>query len=147
VRIGIINERRRETEVLLQAVALKPEHHVIWIGKSGADAVELCARETPDLILIDLLAGLDGVDATRRIMASAPCAILIVTGSLHINGATVFEAIGHGALDVVEMPASSTRTLQESAAPLLVKLATISRLIGERDAARRALAFCSTPRL
>jgi chemotaxis response regulator CheB len=120
VRIGIINERPRETEVLLQAVALKPEHHVIWIGKSGGDAVELCARETPDLILIGLLAGLDGVDATRRIMASAPCAILIVTGSLHVDAATVFEAMEHGALDVVEMP-PGCRHFQESAAPLLAR--------------------------
>jgi two-component system, chemotaxis family, response regulator WspF len=93
--------------------------------------------------LIDLLAGPDGVDATRRIMASAPCAILLVTGSVQVNSATVFEAIGHGALDVVEMTASGTRTLKESAAPLLAKLATISRLIGERDAARRALGFCN----
>ena len=140
MRIGIVNERPCETEVLLQAVALQPDHQVIWIGKSGSDAVEFCTRETPDLVLIDLLAGVDGVEATRRIMADAPCAILIVTGSLHLNATTIFEAMGHGALDVVEMAdCSSTCTLLESAAPLLAKLATISRLISERDAARRAL--------
>jgi two-component system response regulator WspF len=138
VRIGIVNNLSRETEVLLQAVALKPEHHVIWMGKSGADAVELCAKETPDLILMGLLAGMDGVEATRRIMASAPCAIVIVTGSVEVNTARVFEAMGHGALDVVDLPASGTGNLRDSAAPLLAKIATVSRLIGEKDALRSA---------
>jgi two-component system response regulator WspF len=136
VRIGIVNNLSRETEALLQAVALKPEHHVIWIGKSGADAVELCAKEKPDLILMGLLAGMDGVEATRRIMVSAPCAIVIVTGSVQVNAARVFEAMGQGALDVVDLPAG-TGSLQENAAPLLAKIATISRLIGEKDVLRR----------
>ena len=144
MRIGIVYERIPDTNILLQAVALTPEHHVIWIGASGADAVELCARETPDLILIDSLTGLDAVEATRRIMANTPCAILIVTGSLHVKAATVLEAVGHGALDVVEMPAPGTGTLQERAVPLLTKLATISRLLGERDAARRLLALSTS---
>jgi two-component system response regulator WspF len=143
VRIGIVNMLARETEVLLQAVALKPEHHVIWIGTSSADAVELCARETPDLILMGLLAGMDGVEATRRIMASTPCAIVIVTGSVQINAARVFEAMGYGALDVVDMPAG-TGHLRESVAPLLAKIATVSSLIGEKDAARRAPASGNT---
>jgi chemotaxis response regulator CheB len=140
MRIGIVNNTARETEVLLQAVAQKPEHHVIWIGKSGADAVELCGKETPDLILMGVLAGLadmDCVEATRRIMARTPCAIVIVTGSVQINAARVFEAMGHGALDVVDMPESGTGHLRDRAAPLLAKIATVSSLIGEKDSARR----------
>ena len=85
VRIGIVNDLPGETEVLRQAVALKPEHQVIWIAKTGAEAVERCAKETPDLVLMDLLAGMDGVEATRRIMAGAPCAILIVTDSVQVE--------------------------------------------------------------
>jgi two-component system response regulator WspF len=141
VRIGIVNDRPQETEVLVQAVALKPEHHVIWIGTSGAEAVQLCAKETPNLILMGLLAGMDGVEATRRIMTSAPCAIMIVTGSVHTNVARVFEAMGHGALDVVEMPPSGTGNLRDSAAPLLAKIDTVSRLIGEKGVVRSASAL------
>jgi two-component system response regulator WspF len=141
VRIGIVNDQPREIEVLLQAVALKPEHQVIWIGASGVEAVDLCAKETPNLILMGLLAGMDGVEATRRIMTSAPCAIMIVTGSVHTNVARVFEAMGHGALDVVEMPSSGTGNLRESAAPLLAKIDTVSRLIGEKGTVRSAPAW------
>jgi two-component system response regulator WspF len=85
-----------------------------------------------------LLASRDGVEATRRIMACTPCAIVIVTGSVQINAARVFEAMGHGALDVVDMPASGPGDLRDSAARLLAKIATVSSLIGEKDSARRA---------
>jgi two-component system response regulator WspF len=81
---------------------------------------------------------MDGVEATRQIMASAPCAIVIVTGSVHVNAARVFEAMGYGALDVVDMPASGTGNLPERTAPLLAKIATVSRLIGGTDPMRRA---------
>jgi chemotaxis response regulator CheB len=140
VRIGIVNHVPRETEVLLQAVALKREHQVIWVGTSGNEAVALSAKETPDLILMGLLAGTDGIEATRRIMASAPCAIVIVTGSVQVNAARVFEAMGHGALDVVNLPALDAHDVRNSAAPLLAKLATVARLIGEKKASRRARA-------
>ena len=46
----------------------------------------------------------DGVAATRRIMARAPCAILIVTASVSANTSSVYEAMGAGALDAVDTP-------------------------------------------
>ncbi len=90
-------------------------------------------------------AGMDGVETTRRIMASTPCAILIVTGSVRANAGRVFEAMGsrrarrgrHAARSAAE------RSLRESAAPLLAKIATISRLVG--DKARRGGAPACRP--
>jgi chemotaxis response regulator CheB len=127
MRIGIVNGRPREAELLVQAVVRRPEHDVIWIAQTGIEAVVLCETETPDLVLMDLLAGREGIDATRLIMASTPCAILIVTGSVHIDAARVFEAMGHGALDAIDLPASGNR---DHAAPLLGRIAIISRLVG-----------------
>ena len=139
MRIAIVNERVSETDVLRRTIALMPEHQVIWSAKTGAGAVKLCGRKTPDLVLMDLfMAGMDGVEATRRIMASAPCAILIMTGSIHADAARVFEAMGHGALDAVDMPGLKGREVLDSASPLLEKISVISRLIGAKNPARRA---------
>jgi chemotaxis response regulator CheB len=47
---------------------------------------------------------LDGVEATRQIMANTPCAILVVTATVDGNSPKVFEALGAGALDAVNTP-------------------------------------------
>src|SRR6185295_18462491 len=128
MRIGIVNDVAMAVEALRRVVALKSEHRVIWVARNGAEAVEQCARETPDLILMDLvMPGMDGVQATRRIMASTPCAIVIVTVSVGANVGRVFEAMGHGALDAVDTPSLGMGDPRESAAPLLAKIDILAK--------------------
>jgi two-component system response regulator WspF len=134
MRIGIVNDLPMAVEVLRRVVALESRHRVIWVARNGAEAVDLCAKETPDLVLMDLIMPeMDGVQATRRIMASTPCAIVIVTVSVGANVGRVFEAMGHGALDAVDTPAVGAADPHEGAAPLLAKIELIGRLLGERD--------------
>jgi two-component system, chemotaxis family, response regulator WspF len=129
MRIGIAHSRAAAAETLRRVVTHAPHHHVVWSVSSGAEAVAMCALQAPDLVLLHL--GVDGVDATRRITAAAACAIVIITDSVQANAARVFEAMGLGALDAIDMPEGCDAD-RESAAPLLAKIATIARLIGER---------------
>jgi chemotaxis response regulator CheB len=140
--IGIVTPRPLEAEILCQAIGEGRQHRVIWIAECGASAVALCAKETPDLILMTMLDGAESIDATDRIMASTPCAILIVTGSLRLDSARVFEALGRGALDAVDMPESASR---QHAAPLITRIALVSRLLGERAASARTVLDSATP--
>ena len=50
------------------------------------------------------ITGIDVDDATRRIMSTSPCPILLVTVDEGAHVGSVFEAMGHGALDVVDLP-------------------------------------------
>jgi two-component system, chemotaxis family, response regulator WspF len=134
VRIGIVTNVVAAAEVLRRAVDLHQDHHVIWLATSGAEAVDLCSRQTPDLILLDLLmSGMNGVETTRRIMASTPCAILLVTASVRAHADMVFEAMGHGALDAADTPVMSRGDLKAIVAPLLAKIDALARLIGKQD--------------
>jgi two-component system response regulator WspF len=133
MKIGIVNDMPIALEALRRVLALRPEHTVAWTARDGAEAVALCARETPDLVLMDLLMpGMDGVEATRQIMAATPCAILVVTASVGANAARVFDAMGHGAIDAVDTPAVGRGELRESAAAFLHKIDTIVKLVGTR---------------
>ncbi|SUD74594.1 chemotaxis-specific methylesterase [Pseudomonas putida] len=106
MKIAIVNDMPMAVEALRRAVALEPAHQVVWVASNGAEAVQRCAEQLPDLILMDLIMPvMDGVEATRRIMAETPCAIVIVTVDRKQNVHRVFEAMGHGALDVVDTPA------------------------------------------
>jgi len=138
VRIGIVNDRPLAVEALRRAVALRPEHHVIWVARHGGEAVQLCAKTTPDLVLMDLIMPeMDGVEATRRIMASTPCAILIVTASVGANSRRAFEAMGYGALDAVDTPGLGSADPERSAAPLLTKIETAGRMLNHERGVRR----------
>lgn len=139
MRIGIVNDLPMAVEALRRALAFEPAHQIAWVASNGAEAVELCAVRTPDVVLMDLIMPvMDGVEATRRIMAQSPCAILLVTVDINRNLHRVFEAMGHGALDVVATPALGSGNAQEAAAPLLRKIYNIGWLIGPRENRARA---------
>jgi len=105
-------------------------YQILWVAQNGAEAVEKCAVDTPDLILMDLIMPvMDGVEATRRIMSQSPCPILVVTATVDGNAAKVFEAMGHGALDAINTPIMGDDAVaQKSRDALLKKIDTIAKL-------------------
>lgn len=136
MRIAIVNDMPMAVEALRRALAFEPAHQVAWVAANGAEAVQRCREQTPDLILMDLIMPvMDGVEATRQIMASTPCAIVIVTVDRMQNVHRVFEAMGHGALDVVDTPPLGAGDPGEAAAPLLRKIFNIGWLIGQQSLA------------
>ena len=137
MKIAIVNDMPLAVETLRRALAFAPQHEIVWVAGNGAEAVRRCAAQTPDLVLMDLLMPvMDGVEATQRIMAQTPCAILLVTVDRERNMRRVFEAMGHGALDVVNTPVLGTGSAAEAAAPLLRKIQNIGWLIecGDKEA-------------
>ncbi len=128
MKIAIVNDVVVIAEALRRAVVNMPEHQVAWVANSGAEAVQRCAEDRPDLILMDLIMPeMDGVETIRLIMQSSPCAILIVTASPDQNTSLVFRAMGAGALDVVATPIVQGEFASISA--LHAKIKTIGKLI------------------
>ncbi len=134
MRIAIVNDMVMAVEALKRVLMTVPGYEIAWIARDGADAVACCARDTPDLILMDLLMPvMDGVEATRQIVKQSPCAILIVTASVDENAGKVFEAMGYGARDAVNTPILGIQGNADTATPLLAKIAMMSKLIGKSN--------------
>lgn len=137
MRIAIVNDLPLAVEAMRRALASSP-HQIAWTAADGVEAVDLCARDRPDLILMDLIMPrMNGVEATRRIMAEHPCAILIVTAGVEDNAAHVFAAMGQGALDAVDTPLLGAG---QDGRALLAKIDTLARLITGGEAPRRIAA-------
>jgi two-component system response regulator WspF len=128
MKIAIANDVAMAAEALRRVVASTQEHQVLWIARTGVEAVRMCAENRPDLVLMDLnMPELDGVEATRQIMDQSPCAILVVTGRPQDNVNQVFRALGAGALDVTATPMLQGKA--DGAAELLAKIKTIDKLV------------------
>jgi chemotaxis response regulator CheB len=129
MKIAIVNDVSMVVEILRRVLAEWPEHQLLWVAQDGAQAVELCAWQLPDLILMDIvMPGMDGVEATRRIMQQTPCPILIVTADIGACADKVYQALGHGALDAVDTPALSGSDWRQGSSVLMEKIVRIGRM-------------------
>lgn len=55
MNIGIVNDLPLAVEALRRTIALRPEHRVLWVATDGAQAVDFCVAQPPDLVLMDLV--------------------------------------------------------------------------------------------
>lgn len=130
MRIAIVNDLALAVEVLRRMVRTVPEHQVAWTAANGVEAVEKCAQDRPDVILMDLVMPLmDGVQATRMIMKQSPCAVLIVTATVCGNADKVFAALSAGALDAVATPVFGVAGGIDGGEELLRKIALMEKLV------------------
>jgi two-component system, chemotaxis family, response regulator WspF len=149
MRIGIVNDTVLAREALRRVVLSSPDHEVAWTAGDGGQAIAMAREDPPDLILMDLfMPGVDGVEATQRIMGESPCAILVVTATVTGHLSKVYQAMGYGALDAIDTPTLGPRGEVGGAAALLHKIAVIGRLLGkpERPAPARGDGNHSRPR-
>ena len=106
MRIAIVNDMPIAVEGMRQILVSGGRHEIAWVANDGAEAVECCRSDRPHLVLMDLaMPKVDGVEATRQIMAETPCPILIVTDGGETKGTQLFDAMGAGAIDAVRAPA------------------------------------------
>ena len=132
MRIAIVNDSMMAVESLRRVVSSVPGYEVVWVAHDGAEAVWRCGSDVPDLILMDLIMPvMDGVEATRRIMESSPCAILVVTSTVSGNAARVFQAMGYGALDAVNTPVLGMTGDAEGKDEFLQKVSMIGKLVNQ----------------
>jgi two-component system, chemotaxis family, response regulator WspF len=128
MRIALVNDTALALEALQRVLATEPRHSVAWSARDGEEAVRRAALDLPDLILMDLLMpGINGVEATRRIMAATPCPILVVTASVEARATLVYEALGAGALDAIRTP-SLVEPAARAGSDLLRRIRRLERL-------------------
>lgn len=105
IRVLIVEDSPLMAKLIAAILNTEPGILVAGIAKRGEDAIRITPRLKPDVITMDInMPGIDGLEATKQIMAFSPTPILILSSSvLHAkHEKTAFDAMSYGAMDVME---------------------------------------------
>ncbi|MBI3653156.1 MAG: chemotaxis-specific protein-glutamate methyltransferase CheB [Acidobacteria bacterium] len=107
IGVLIVEDSESLQQILIRAIEEDSNLEVRAVARNGEEAVAMAARLKPNVITMDIMMPkLDGIEAIRRIMASTPTPIVVITAVT--DSAISFEAIQAGALEVAEKPLAIT---------------------------------------
>jgi two-component system chemotaxis response regulator CheB len=106
VRVMIVEDSLVVRQLLAYIVGRDPRFTVVAAVPSAEEAMAELDRVKPDVISMDIrLPGIDGLEATRRIMAERPTPIVVFADAIEDSSLKIsMNALRAGALTVVEKP-------------------------------------------
>jgi two-component system, chemotaxis family, protein-glutamate methylesterase/glutaminase len=122
IRVMIVEDSAVVRALLEYSIGRDPRLEVCATLSTAEDALEILDQQSPDVIAMDIhLPGMDGLEATRRIMSTRPIPIVVVAASVESKmwNATAMEALRAGALTVLEKPLGTTNADYEMLAERL----------------------------
>jgi DNA-binding NarL/FixJ family response regulator len=118
VRVVVADDQRVVREGLVTSLSVIPGVKVVGAAADGEQAVALVARHRPQVVLMDLrMPRLDGVEATRRILADYPATAVVVL-TTYADDDSILAALRAGALGYLTKDAGReqiARALQAAA--------------------------------
>lgn len=98
ISVLLVDDHRLVRAGLEQLIDADPGMRVVGSASDGAEAVELAGATGPDVVLMDLsMPGMDGIEATRRVLAAVPSAQVVVLTSF-TDRDRVVDALDAGAV-------------------------------------------------
>jgi two-component system chemotaxis response regulator CheB len=122
-RVLVVEDSAVVRELLVHILESDPSLQVIGTAANGEEAVAAAQGQQPDIITMDItMPKMDGFEATRLIMETAPKPIVIVTASWDPKEvATSFRAMEAGAVAVIAKPLGIGHPNHEAAARELIR--------------------------
>ena len=96
-RVLVVDDQRAFVESLAVVIDAQDDLECVGISRTGADAVRAAKRWSPNVVVMDIgLPDMDGIEATRQILAAASCTrVVVLTG--RADATTLARAAAAGA--------------------------------------------------
>ena len=143
LRVMIVEDSAVVRTLICHIVESDPRLSVIAAVGTAEEAIARIEEVRPDIISMDIrLPGIDGLEATRRIMAAHPTPIVVIAGVLEKDAPeNSMAALRAGALAVVDKPVGVTsRDYAAVAADICTQLVIMSEVPVVRRRIRAAVA-------
>lgn len=97
IRVAVVDDQRLFADGLSRIISAQPDLEFAGGAHDGEEAVALCLKEEPDVVLMDIsMPVMDGVSATRRIRDLMPNAVILIL-TVHADDTHVYRGIKAGA--------------------------------------------------
>lgn len=105
IRVLVAEDSATVRHHLTGMINATPGMRVVGEARNGEEVLVLLPQLKPDVVSMDInMPRLDGLEATRRIMAEFPTPVVVVSGLVEQDVDLSFQALQAGALAVVEKP-------------------------------------------
>ncbi len=131
IRLAVVDDHVIVRNGLAQLLATTDDIELVGMAANGLEALDLVAEFKPDVVLMDLsMPEMDGVEATRRIVAEHPGVRVLVLTSFS-DQSRIMDALRAGAEGYVlkhsepDEIAAAVRAVHEGGSPLDPKAARV----------------------
>jgi two-component system chemotaxis response regulator CheB len=134
IKVLVVDDSPTVREFLVQTFGRAPRMKVVAQAANGEEAITAVRASQPDVVTMDVkMPGMDGLEATRRIMQDCPVPIVIVSGIYEDQVAASFHALEAGALAFVRKPTMSDADASSSELIRTVRLMSEVKVIRRKE--------------
>lgn len=134
IRIAIAEDQRMLRELLTALLVREPEFEVVGEAATGAEALALCVKQAPDILVLDIgLPDVDGIEVARSLKKTRP-GLKLLALSVHAERPVVQQMLKAGA-DAYVVKSSALQELVQA-----LRAVAQGKLYLSPDIAREALA-------